>query len=315
MVGPWKKHLAHSAEGRFLAEGWLKAAVKHLNKPNESIITVLKKNLEGYKVGRPRTVLHASDVTKDGFCPRLEAFLDLEEKPLSPGMYTPAALQATFDVGSALERLIVEEWGGESIIGNWRCRICGKSATMCSKPGLQNGTHLHDWEYMQWPAVSNEYGISGSVDSLWALGTPLWMMAELKIMAPDEFASIVAPLSEHRIRTNLYMKIIGDSDSPYKDRVNLHEARVMYTSRAYGKKNDVHGGEILPWKEFVVERNDKDLVQILDRAKQLKVFRQEQKMPAGICATALDKRAKKCDQCQLCFSGKHPAQQPDLLSF
>lgn len=296
-----------------MASGWLKAAAKSLNKPKESVISVLKAEMQGFQHGRPRSVLHASDVTQPDFCPRYEAFLDLEDKQISPGMYVSAALAATFDVGKATERLIVEQWGGDKVIGNWRCRICLTERSMCHKPTDTCIDHKHDWEYLQWPAVSQEYGISGSVDSLWNLGTPLWMMSELKIMSPTEFEGIIAPLPEHRIRTNLYMKLISDSNSVYKDRVNLHEARVLYTSRAYGKKNDIHGGEILPWKEYVVERNDADLLPVLDKAKQLKVFRETTQMPAGICPTALDKRAKKCDKCTECFSGKWPATQPALV--
>jgi hypothetical protein len=107
--------------------------------------------------------------------------------------------------------------------------------------------------------------------------------------------------------------LIADSASPYKDKINLHEARVLYTSRAYGKKNDQHGGEILPWREFIVKRDDKALEPILNKAKQLKIFRETKAIPSGICPTAMSKTAQKCSNCQLCFSGQFPAQQPSLL--
>jgi hypothetical protein len=67
-------------------------------------------------------------------------------------------------------------------------------------------------------------------------------------------------------------------------------------------------GEILPFKEFVVERDDDGIKPYLQRAKGLRIFREEKKMPSGICATATDKYAKKCEHCKACFSGDHPAQ-------
>lgn len=296
-----------------MANGWLKSAAKTLNVPKESVIVTMKKNMQGYEKGRSRNVVHASDITKPDFCPRNEAFLDMQSVTHGKEQFISAALRATFDIGSETERLIVEKWGGEAIVGNWNCRTCGKSKSMSTKPldGC-NGLSKCDWRYMQWVAYSLEYGVSGSVDSLWNLGTPLWMMAELKIMAPDEFEKIIAPLPEHRLRTALYLKLIADSDSVYVGKVNLFEARVIYTSRAYGKKNDAHGGEILPWKEYVVERNDEEVQPILNKAKQLKIFRETKAMPSGICPTALDPKAKKCSNCAVCFSGTHPAQQEAL---
>ena len=61
--------------------------------------------------------------------------------------------------------------------------------------------------------------------------------------------------------------------------------------------------EILPFREFIVKRNDADLAEFLKRAKALKTFREGAVMPLGICTTALDKIAKQCSVCQPCFSG------------
>jgi hypothetical protein len=108
----------------------------------------------------------------------------------------------------------------------------------------------------------------------------------------------------------------------YKDMVNLLEGRVLYTSRGHGKANAQFNGEVLPFKEFEVPRDDQALVQVIARAKQLKVFRDltvienEVKsmgpMPSGVCGTPLDKVAQKCKYCTRCFNGKTPAEQPAL---
>jgi hypothetical protein len=77
--------------------------------------------------------------------------------------------------------------------------------------------------------------------------------------------------------------------------------------RTYGKKHP-DWNEILPWKEFIVQRDDETLKPVLQRSKALRVFRTEGKMPSGICGTALDKVAQRCKFCQHCFSGEYPAQ-------
>jgi hypothetical protein len=132
------------------------------------------------------------------------------------------------------------------------------------------------------------------------------MIAELKTMAVEEFAGIAAPLPEHRLRTALYLKMFAEGNFPYKDRLNLHEARVLYFSRGYGKMN-AQWGEILPFKEYEVQRDDDSIKPYLQRARALQIFRSEGKMPTGICGTATDKYALKCKQCTNCFSGQHPA--------
>lgn len=122
---------------------------------------------------------------------------------------------------------------------------------------------------------------------------------------------MLVPLPEHRIRTSLYLKLVSDSGSPYLNHINLHEARVLYVSRGFGKQHPVYK-EILPFKEFVVERDDSLFQKPLILAKQVKVFRESGKIPSGICKTALDKRAKACEVCAQCFSGKHPSEQEAL---
>ena len=159
--------------------------------------------------------------------------------------------------------------------------------------------------------VSKEYGFTGSIDVFFDVGAPKWLVTELKIMKPEDFEKLAAPLPEHRIRTNLYMKLIADSNDPYKDKINVFEARVLYVSRGYGKKNVDHD-QILPFKEFVVKRDDTDLQWVLKLAKQVKVWRETGQIPSGICKNPLDKTAKNCSASKHCFSGSFPAQQEAL---
>jgi hypothetical protein len=166
----------------------------------------------------------------------------------------------------------------------------------------------HVWEYREVSVFSKELGISGSLDVLLDLGTPRYMMVELKIISPEEFATLVAPLPEHRVRTALYLKLMADSDHPYKEKFNLHEARVLYVSRGYGKMNQEFG-EVLPFREFVVKRDDASIADLLERARGLQDFRQKGVMPVGVCSTAVEKRAQKCSVCKACFSGDYPPKK------
>jgi hypothetical protein len=285
--------------------GWMKAATVQANKPKYSIISLLKKKFAVTIEGRDRSVVHASDITKPNFCPRQWAFLDMSKVKALPEHHS-LAMGVTYTMGLVTERVFIEDWLGSSAIGNWQCRRCGNQKTMCGKP--LNGCGLSTdclWMYNQMVVVDPAYNTSGAIDCIIDLGAPLWVVTEIKTLNPDDFEKMVVPQPEHRLRTALYLKIL--STSVYKDKINLLEARVIYISRGYGKKN-LQWDEIMPFKEFVVERDDASIKDSLQKAKALKMFREEGVMPSGICATAIDKYAKNCTMCSACFSGQYPAQ-------
>lgn len=299
---------------------WLADATKAAGIPKVSIISMLKKNMAGWDEARPISVVHASDITKSTFCPRHWAFLDMTKKT-PQGSFISTALRATFDLGHKTAEVLIEDWAKDFAVGNWKCDTCGKQRTMTVQPpkwcgmavGIGPDSNLCKWKYQEVTFVSQEYGVSGSIDVFFDLGALKLITTELKTYAADEFDKMVAPLPEHRIRTQLYLKLIADSTSVYKDRINLHEARIFYTSRGFGRKNVEHN-EILPFREFTVQRDDEapDLVKALTRAKQIKIFREEGLMPGAICGSPADKTAKSCTTCADCFSGKYPSQQLSL---
>jgi hypothetical protein len=86
---------------------------------------------------------------------------------------------------------------------------------------------------------------------------------------------------------------------------------VLYVSRGYGKKHATYG-EILPFKEFVVTRDDEAVRPYLLKGKAIKIFKDTGQMPAGICKTMVDNPAKTCTTCTACFSGKYPVTQEPL---
>ena len=288
---------------------WLKKAMESAVKPKESVISILRKNLSGVRKGRELSQLHASDITSPEFCPREWAFRDLHEIKSVP-QWLSTATAATFSLGSMIAKLLIEEWAGNSVIGNWKCARCQDFRSMTVKPmwsGCTAGTHTkHLWEYEEVVFEFPEYAFSGSIDAIFNLGAPYWRIVELKIIAPDAFEKLLAPLPEHRIRTSLYLQLIANSKNVWRSSFNLSAATVLYVSRGYGKKN-LEWDEVLPFKEFEVKRDDSSTEEALKRAKELKFFREETVMPSGICNTALDRFAKSCSFCKECFSGDYPA--------
>lgn len=290
-----------------MAISWIQNKINHAYSPKASILDVLKENLEGYRKARDHTTVHASDVTKPDFCARRLALLDLTGKK-KKDEFISMALAATFDIGNATSDLIRERWAGDSAHGFWECRRCEYRSPFGKKPNhtCKNGGKC-DFKYDEAVFLSEKYRISGSIDVFMDLQAPKLFVTELKIIAPDEFEKLAAPLAEHRLRTQLYLKIIDDDAGHLKERINLKEAKVLYVSRAYGKKNTEYHGKVIPFKEFTVQRNDADVSPYLSRAMEVRTFKELGVMPNGICPTSTDSKAKKCSVCTECFSGTYMA--------
>lgn len=289
---------------------FLSDSVQQALAPKQSIIGLLKQRLGGYEKARSPKTVHASDVTKEDFCPRRVALYILTGTEPSD-QYIPTALRTTFDLGNAVSDLVREEWLGDAAIGNWQCVRCGSKVTMKPKPDATgcNDGKKHLWKYREVNFICQETGITGSIDVLVRLGGIKALVTELKIMAPDQFEQLAAPLAEHRIRTNLYLNLVDRSGSVWKNAIHTHEGRVLYVSRGYGKKHPLHG-DILPFKEFTVPRDDVGLEKLKEMALAVKLFKDSGTMPKGICATSNDPIAKKCPLRTVCFSGMYPPAKP-----
>ena len=146
-----------------------------------------------------------------------------------------------------------------------------------------------------------------------ALGAAKLTPIELKTMAADQFKTLIAPLAEHKLRTNLYLRIIAESEHPWASMVSTERARILYISKSgYGCADDGLKAmgikeSFSPFKEFEVLRDDSQTAEPAARAKVVKDFRDGQVgMPRGICPSALTQRAKGCAFKSACFSGDHP---------
>jgi len=300
-------------------------AVKFLKKVQKtkeqfSFKEELHRKIAGYQPGRPKVNVHASELSKQdkAWCPREYALLDLTgKKPRDEFIGT--SLQVTFDYGNDLQRRLNEEYAVDHVIGNWQCRSCGKFRAECKKPKggcswTTKGINCH-WEYEEIRPISSITGVSCGLDILLDTGKGKLKIVEVKTMVKDDFKKLVAPLAEHRARTSGYMRIVEEWDDPFRDQINTSEAIIMYVCKGFGvgdksvKEYDFHDAAFSPYKEFVITRDDTLMEDEMNRAKALKVFRDDGKgMPCGVCNSSLDKRARSCPVIKDCWSGKHPQQ-------
>jgi hypothetical protein len=227
----------------------------------------------------------------------------------APDRYLSAALRATFDMGKDVADRICNDWLGEDAIGHWTCGVCGKEAKFQARPGQGCGQGSFqppcNWRYKEVHFVHEHAKISGSIDLFLNLGGTTATVNELKIIKPEDFADIKAPLGEHRLRTQLYLRIIAESKSPYKGLIDTDHAKIVYVSRGYGKKNE-NVGMIVPFKEYDIARNDAAVEEYVLQGKAVAEARATNTIPAHkVCSSVLCPTAKACPVKQECWSGAY----------
>ncbi len=250
-------------------------------------------------------ILHASQLTKDGFCPRRVALMEIHDKK-DRKAYLPGPLQVTFETGRWVQSQLNNHWLADIMWGDWECLRCGQTKHHCKRPVPD--THCsgweHLWSYNEVMLTDQEHNISGSMDMFLEYNkNKTRRMVECKIMAQDQWVDLKMPLAEHRIRTQLYLHLmdLNNQDGGF----NCREATVLYVLRGYGKKID---GEITPFKEFTIEANPEAVLDLLEVAKQYNLWRENLQVPINaLCSTITSTCAKKCPVAKQCFSGGWPA--------
>lgn len=264
----------------------------------------VRKNSEG---------VHASHLTREDqtFCPREVRIIDdLDEVP--HGKYINASLGYTFSMGRKLEELFFEVME-DLLVGTWVCYNCGRLHKFCRKPlQCKHCGGKRSLRYREEVFLSQESGIVSSVDCLLDVGEPRLVITELKSLDKEIYKKLNQPMSEHRDRTNIYMKVIATSGDPRAKYINTDYARVLYLGKCYGMKHEADSPELKvieqmsPFKEFVVPRDDMTVHTYWTKAKVVKKARKLGLFPKGVCATAVTKRAMDCPVCDKCFSGQYP---------
>jgi len=283
--------------------------------PTDSLKFLLHSHLSGPEKERPLSTIHASDMTKpDGLCPRYYALHDaLDRKPKDRWVSTSDLI--TWDMGRRLQDDIVHHFADMGrAIGHWECMACKKTHQFCKRPAKCENCGCRGFRPEEVRFKSAITGASCGVDMLVNLGGPKLFPVELKTMIKDQFADLLAPLQEHRLRTNLYLRIIAESDHPWSTLVSTDQARVLYVCKG-GYKADPELGKwglpdkYSPFKEYTVKRDDTRTEEMQSRAKVVVDFRAGLvAMPCGVCKTAMVSRAKTCPVKKECFSGQFPAE-------
>ena len=288
-----------------------------LKRSSEKIGKHIIKDLLHAKVGgsepaRGQANIHASDLTKEtnqwgvGYCPREVRLREVvEDAPKRPPQFLPVATYVTFNEGRDKQKRLNEDWLVDIMYGDWLCLSYGGKREFCLKPEVYeaDGDHTHVWQYEEPRIIDYISKTSGGIDAVVDVGLPKLHIIEVKIMKSDDFKNLQAPLSEHRVRTRLYLRQIAGSRQEFAKKIETDYAHILYIMRGHGIKQE--DGRISPFKEFIVERDDSEVQHFLGMAHALTLSRQDAKLfPAGVCKTQMDPRAIKCPLAMTCFSSK-----------
>lgn len=295
----------------------LKFAVKVKNlAPVQSLKFQLHNHLTGPQPARPLKNIHASALTKpDGFCPRYYALHDAKKvKPKDE--WLSAADIVTFEMGNDLQDRVVHAFADMGkAIGHWMCLGCEKVQEFCHRPSHCPSCGCKAFKPKEVRFQSAVNGASCGVDMLLKeSGSPKLRAIEIKTMGKDQFKELLAPLAEHRLRTNLYLRLIDESDHNWASLVSTDHAKILYVCKA-GYTADPElakwglSDKFSPFKEYTIKRLDTATDAICVRSKVVKDYRDGVVgMPCGICKTAMVKRAQFCSMKGPCFSGDFPVE-------
>jgi len=265
----------------------------------------------GSEPARGQVVIHASDLTKEKptYCPRAVRLSELSvPQKKRPPQFLPVALSITFNEGRDKQARLNNDWLLDVMWGSWSCRGCANRLDWGVRPEYceecESITNL--WVYEEPRIIDYVSKVSGGLDALVDVGAKKLHVIECKIMKADQFKTLQAPLSEHRVRTRLYLRQIAGSKQHFAKEIETDYAHILYIMRGHGYKQD-DGMGISPFKEFIVERDDSEVQQYLGMAHALTLSRLDTEKygyPAGICKTQMCDRARICPVSKECFSEK-----------
>lgn len=273
-----------------------------------------KKLLHSYlatpRPGRHATTIHASDLLneKREWCEREVALCHELDRERPPERLIPAQ-RAVFEA-STMGQTLITQWAVNLGIarGRWQCQGCDALTKFGPRPHMCDVCGSQNLAYVESRFVSKFSRVSSGIDLLLDLGEPKLRVYEIKNVQKQDFMALAGPLAEHRWRTNLYLRVIAESDDPVRETINTERAWVLYFVKGgYGYKDPDLGGGFSPFKEYEVVRDDADTQKYSERAHNLaRYMLGTGGRPHGICASIFQPRAKQCAVVDECFSGKFP---------
>ena len=247
-------------------------------------------------------LIHASSATREKprFCARAFVLQNMHNIPPKEEIIPPL-LRITFDQGNDRQARINNEYLKDVMVGRWKCKICGHRTGVQKAPKQSPCEHgVENYRYVEVSWRAKDSLLVGSTDALVEVSPKdKLVMVELKIISPNDFKELVAPLAEHTFRTQLYLWLIANSTRPEREWVNTKFAYVLYCNRAYGAKID---GRMTAHREFMVGRNDTAIEGVLRRIKAASDGMRDMEPPEGICDTKTCWRAKQCSAADVCFA-------------
>lgn len=271
-----------SATERAKAKGGVKGLIHH--------------EVGGFEDARDQKEIHASELTKDSeYCPRQVRFMELMDKK-HRDHWINMPLRITFDEGRDKQFRLNNDYLRKQMVGYWFDTFITGSPEIWSV-GQPSSMH----QYVEPFFIDPISEAQGSIDGLVKLPEQEKLrVIEVKIMATSMFRDQKAPLGEHKLRTQLYLSLIARSDHPHKNEIDWQKASVIYWLRGYGFKDE--NGEISPFKEFIVKRDDDAVEYLFEKAKALTLARGGGPLPDKICNHQMCPRAEKCPVSKECFS-------------
>ena len=180
----------------------------------QSVKYLLHQHLNGPEPARGLKNVHASELTKpDGICARAYALSDVtKQKPGNVWLSTSENL--TYRLGRIMQDETINDFAdmGKAIC-HWRCVSCKHLHEFTSRPFNCSVCKVTTFTPEEVRIESAVTGASCGVDMLLMMGEGKLRPVEIKTMAADQFKTLAAPLAEHRLRTNLYLRIIAESDA------------------------------------------------------------------------------------------------------
>ena len=271
--------------------------IKQPPKKPPSVIKQILDDMENTLPNRGYKRVHASDLTKDDWCARKVCLVNRDKVELPPQKFDKA-IQFTFSMGYTIADLFIHNWAKNRVIGDWDCLACGEKR-IWSKYPKRCSCGCDTWHYREVTFLDQKSSASGGIDCFFELEKGKYTPIELKIMATEKFNDLVAPLAEHKLRTQLYLEIINNSNHPQKSVINTNFAKVFYVSRGHGKKHPDFG--VIPFKEFDVYPDPEGVKYLRLEAVKIKVFNEQGILPPRVCAVEFCPTASQCPVSTQCF--------------
>lgn len=273
-----------------------------------SLRVALHQHLRRMDYPRDARNFHASDITREDpeYCPREAAIRVLQKVDIPPTKVT-TSMAVTWDWGRLVEAR-VRDWFADMgmTVGDWECRHepCKRRFKWQKRPKLCHGCGGRSFEYLERRVISAVSGISCGVDLLLDYGEARLRAVEIKSIDKEKFADLKLAKSEHRARTQVYLRCMAESEDKIWGRVNQQRARVLYVTKGgYGTKDaemsnwDFADGGFSPFKEFVIERDDAAVEHLIQKAMAAREGMRGGELPDRLpeCKSGMaSKRASAC---------------------